>query len=372
MTQSFIVYGFLISTLVLLGRIAKINYNSSSVKERNFWCWEIIFILLTYSVISGIRYDVGVDHLSYLGNYLSPQNSHLEIEFIFYYISNIFIKSGIHFSFYFGFIAFVQLLIILYSFKDKRYLYPFLLFCMISLQFFFMSGGLRQAIVCCGLVFAFNFISDKKLFKFLLFILLSFFIHKSVVFLIPLYFILSHNKDYFPNKWITVLIILVAMFISDFRIWEKLLTYDLSALFNITGYDNYSFDRESVLTTGYEHRKGGRYFVSVILPLIVAFYSNKLKTTYDKKLINILNIYFFGAITAILFYSGGLIFTRLLRYFFFFNFIGVAYLLHYLYSCRKDWNLIVYFLVIILCLLNFYFFLEADHHTQYKFFWDYI
>jgi len=371
MAQSIVIYSFLILSLVLFGSITKINYNYSA-QRRYFWCWEVIFILVIYSVITGVRYDVGVDHLSYLNQYLYPQYKLLEQEFLFSFITNIFNKLGIHFSFYFGFISFIQLLFILLAFKDKRHLYPFLLFSLISLQFFFINGGLRQSIVCCGFVYSLNFISEKKFLKYLIFILIGLFIHKSVVFLIPLYFILSRSIDYFPNKWITVLLIFVAIFISDLRIWEKLLSFDISQLLSITGYDEYGIDRESVLTTGYEYSKGGRFYISAIIPLIVAFFSNKLKINNDIKLINILNLYFLGAITAIMFYSGGLMFTRFLNYFNFFNFIGVAYLLHYLYCNKKIWNLIIYSLVIILCLLYFYFYVAGDHHTQYKFFWDYM
>ncbi len=374
MTQSIIVYGILVISLILLGLVAKINYKETG-KKRQFWCWEIISILLIYSLISGIRYDVGVDYLGYLQIYLDSQHGMSGLhtfEFIFDYIFNIFSKSDIHFSFFFGFWAFIQLLFVLLAFRNKRNLYPYLILCMILLQYFYLSGGIRQAVVCCCFIFATQFITDKKLFKYLIFISISIFIHKSAIFLLPLYFILCFNKDFFPNKWITAVLILVTIPISELRIWENILTFDFYPLLDIAGYETYNLNKEDILTTGYEFRKGGRFYISVILPLLVALYSNKLKEYYGKDLINVLNLYFIGAITAIIFYSSGIVFRRVLMYFFFFDFIGTAYLLHYLSLSHKNFNFIIYVFVTLLCILYFYFFLVSNHHTQYDFYWDYI
>lgn len=73
MVQSIIVYSSLMFTMILFAVYAsKVkNYISSGqVVKKSFWRFEIIFPLLLFAAIFGMRYDVGADHLGYLHGYL--------------------------------------------------------------------------------------------------------------------------------------------------------------------------------------------------------------------------------------------------------------------------------------------------------------
>src|SRR5690554_7517240 len=77
MIQSIIVYSFLMFTMILfvVYTARRNGYISSSglLVKRSFWRFEVIFPLILFAIIFGMRYDVGVDHLGYLEGYLNKE-----------------------------------------------------------------------------------------------------------------------------------------------------------------------------------------------------------------------------------------------------------------------------------------------------------
>ena len=86
---------------------------------RHYWVCIFIFIL-----VSGMRWDVGVDHLSYLEDYLAMQNgSFVErvrgIEPGYLFISQLCAKLGFHYSVYFAVLAFFEIYFVLLAFSNS-------------------------------------------------------------------------------------------------------------------------------------------------------------------------------------------------------------------------------------------------------------
>ena len=109
MLQSFIVYGFTALTLYLLSKNAtKREYYlyQSSRKKLSLWNSEYILLLTIFALVVGMRYNVGVDYLTYLEEYLNLQNDRNTIrdsfEPGFLFITKLFAKLGIHYTFYFS------------------------------------------------------------------------------------------------------------------------------------------------------------------------------------------------------------------------------------------------------------------------------
>ena len=71
MLQSFFVY---ITTGVLLFILGDISYKRDK-KKNTFWTLEVFLLLVVFATLAGLRWNVGVDHLAYLNNYITCANT---------------------------------------------------------------------------------------------------------------------------------------------------------------------------------------------------------------------------------------------------------------------------------------------------------
>ena len=114
--QSIVVYTLFILGLFSLGK----QYSRNTVcivsdgrlivnsKHRSNSQWALVFIIILFSLMAGMRYDVGVDHLSYLYEYLTGDNPYIDKnEFLFSGISSLFYHAHIHPILFFSFLAFL-------------------------------------------------------------------------------------------------------------------------------------------------------------------------------------------------------------------------------------------------------------------------
>ena len=79
----------------------------STINQPSFSRFETIFPLVIFAIVFGMRYDVGVDHLSYLENYIW-QIDNPKFELIFSWITKICRSLNFHYSIYFAILAFIQ------------------------------------------------------------------------------------------------------------------------------------------------------------------------------------------------------------------------------------------------------------------------
>ncbi len=375
MIQSIIVYGSVLFILMKLGRVAAYREKVCMDSTQSFLNWEILLSLLVYSLICGIRYDVGVDHLSYLQSYeyvkegYNPRN---ETEFLFSLFTDLFSKNYIHYSVYFSILAFIQLSLIYYAFKSERYLFPFIIFVFFTSGWFFnFMGGIRQTIVCSIFIYAAKFIKERKLFNYFICIFIGFFIHKSAIFLFPLYF-LSLNKDWFKNRWIQIGLIVLSAVISNLNIWENFIDL-ISWLMTLVGYDDRYIHLDAQLKNSTEEfTRGIRFYAPLLIYILIAFFSPILKNVYKNTKINIYyNLYFIGALSFPLFFNNFLL-KRPMFYFTSLSIITSAYFIHFLWKNLKNnfMNTIIFVTVILLHLGILIAYIASDFHTNYKFFWE--
>lgn len=376
MIQSVFIYGLLIVALMLLGKVAARRENVSVNKEPSFFKPEILLALFLFSFVSGVRYDVGVDYLEYLDNYkmLSfDENMRLNIESGFLWITKFFAEKGIHFSIYFGFLAFVKLFFVYYAFRNERYLYPSLIFVIVTNgTYFTWMNGIRQSLVFCVFILMVTLIKERKVFAYLILLVLGYFIHKSSLLLIPILFLLLVKKDLFKNLWVQVVLLFVAVFLSSTNVWNYFMDYIDKAI-EIFGYeDSYGDIKNKMSLWEQENRKGLRFYFPLLLYFIIAVFSKKLKSFYiNTSIINFYNLYFLGALFSILFYQNVLL-RRPAMYLIYMNIVISSYLLHYLYkSIRTNKrNLFIFILVVFLHLGIFYAYIASNFHTQYHFYWE--
>src|SRR5690554_4193783 len=94
-------------------------------------------------------------------------------------------RNNVHFSIYFGFLAFLQLFFIYRAFKDQRYLYPFLgIVILFGPEFLSWMNGIRQMLAATMFVFAIQFIQKRQLWKYVGTIVLASLFHTSAIVLL--------------------------------------------------------------------------------------------------------------------------------------------------------------------------------------------
>lgn len=170
-----------------------------------FFSRSYLFFFFVFFLFSALRYDVGVDYLSYYKLYEeSVGGIHEKIKepggaYLFYYLKEI----GIPF---FVVNALYSFFILCFAFKFIwRYSpYPFvslLLFYAIGQYYFNTFNAIRQAFVVYLFMDSLNLVVDKRKWIYgLRFIAAAFFVHLSALMLIPLYFFLRRKY----NVWLKI------------------------------------------------------------------------------------------------------------------------------------------------------------------------
>src|SRR5690554_5645859 len=199
--QSILVYSSLIIIMILFslsasGRNSYYYDKDGFVQYKSFWRFDTIAPLFLFAIVFGMRYNVGVDHLNYVYGYLNNIYIGKE-EYLFFFFSDLGWHFNLHYTVYFGILAFIQVFFFFYAFKDERYLYPFLIF------FLFANGEIlswmniiRVGIAMVIWIFSIRFIHERKVILYLLWCIVALLFHKSAIILVALYPALRNGKDY--------------------------------------------------------------------------------------------------------------------------------------------------------------------------------
>lgn len=361
------------------------GYISSSglLVKRSFWRFEVIFPLILFAIIFGMRYDVGVDHLGYLHGYL--QKIHVgKNEPLFFLFAEIGWKLNWHYVLYFGLIAFTQVLFFFYAFKNERYIYPFLVFFLFTNgEWVFWMNGIRQALAMCIWIFSIKYIEEKKLWKYLIWCVVATLIHKSAIVLIVFYPILRNGRDYFKSIPLQLILLGSAFILKEvFYVVFSYIEPLINTYTNILGSDMYSGYNTEVLMESFRKSDGTGlvYLFRIILNVIIILYSKRLKLYYNSKRFNIIYFFFFiGLLTMYVFPVGFISLTRPFRYFYIFPSIMYAFFLYYLFKTklrdtqRGSFHAIIYYGMIFIFLGVFYLSIitsNEDASFWYQFYFD--
>lgn len=293
---------------------------------------ELILLYLIFATICGVRWNVGVDYLSYLKNYdslIQTGYSFQNMEIGFEYITKLFTSLNIHYSFYFAFLGFIQIYFIFKAIKNEPFLYPYIpLLIFLGPYFLSLTNGIRQMIVATAFVYAFNFIKNKNLIKYLLFICLAMFIHKSAIVLIPFYFILKF--DIFKYKYVAFTLLFLSIFISQTDN-SFINIINATYLLKVIGYDSYSENLDYFINNSSIKNFGPRTYCIIINLFFIILFSDKLKQFFKGTLFNICyTATILGGICSIMFMNANHIFLRPLSYLTMSNLFTTSYLLSYL------------------------------------------
>lgn len=358
--------------MVILGKISAIRDRNALLQKKaiiSFFRIEIILLLLIFSFISGIRYDVGTDHLSYLSDYKTLSIDRYEP--IFKYFTILLRSNGFHYAFYFFLLALLQVTLLYYSFRKAKYLYPYIAFVLFFGHYYLSwMNGIRQDVAGCIFFFSTLFIYKKQLIPYLLSCIVAMGFHTSAIILVPLYWILNFKQDYFKNKKIQYCLFLFASYVALKKIDYAEYINPIVEFFLSSSGESYSaYSMGSIAYFGELTTAGnGVVFLSqLIIDLIIIAYSTRLKQEF-KKTSYILHyqLYFTGTFFQTLFINN-LLLCRPFRYFRLFKLVMSAYLLYYLFNHKTLGNFLV---LILLLLLHLIMFVSLVRNVPFTLYWQ--
>ena len=378
MFQTTYVYSSLMLIMILSGYI----YMKRSCGDRNIrTAWfnvDFLLPIICFALLFGVRYDVGNDYESYLEIYDGYSHHSVvrdDLEVGFKLITQLMAESGIHYSFYFSLIAFLQIFLIYYTFRKEGYLFPFLAFMIMSGAFLGWMSVIRQSLVWCLFVYAVPFIKQKKFIPYMLCIAAGYTLHRTALLLLPLYFIFKSGKDLFRNTPLQLSLLFMSLLLSGVSIWSQYLK-NIDVILNLIGLGDRYNNVESVLTLDEDYVYGPRTWLIFLLNIILILYSNKVKDTFSSSNIKIYyNLYFIGSCINLLLVGN----HALQRPFLFFvnmNIIVFSYLLVYLwkYGGKSILHTAAFLLIIAVQLINFgttiYLGDQERMKATYHFWWE--
>ena len=340
--QSIFIYTLFALLLYIVSKKGNTNKTLYNKQFNNFFSlprkyWGCIFI---FSLFSGIRYDVGVDHTSYLENYIDAINGQWlirerGIEEGYYLITMLCSQLYIHPVIYFGFLAAIQLYFLLLAMRDEEQATTYMLVTLVLGGAYLMwMNGIRQIVAAAIFVVAAIQIPQGKLKTFLLLLLFAYTWHHSVIILVPLY-LLKYDRLIWNKRWINLIILAICIIIGNIPSWIGLMTR-LGGLLDFIGYDYY-VERLSDLTDldkMSSHLFGPRKLIQLACNIMIIILYPIVRVAFqDSSKIDIFfKLSFIGMCLFYLFDNTLVVFRRPIEYFTIFILPLIGYTLHYLKS----------------------------------------
>jgi len=339
---------------------------------------SVLLISIFFGVMAGVRWNVGVDYTGYFDLYAGARNVatwfQRDFEYLFAAITKMFSYSGLHFFFFFAMWAFIQIALLLLTFRKECWLFPWLIFVLMANgEYFMWMNGIRQCVAAMILLYSTEFIQKRQLLPFLGCVALALGFHQSAVVMLPFYYILNAKTDVLKFRTVQVVLLALAVY-ADYtylwQAWTDKIEYLLAFLGYGTRYGNLE-SRMDIWTDDLD--RSYRYFFLLALNLVIIILSPKLKAYYRETRFKMFYLmYFIGVVGYYLGYQNRLL-NRFFLYFISYQVVIGAYALNYLWNMRKRKStamLIGVMAVLYLLILGLY--IWSNTATQFKFFWSYI
>lgn len=343
-----------------------------SVKIRDYTKFILIVV---YSLVVGLRYNVGRDYYSYLGWFkqykLSGHYPDVDHEFLYILLSKCLIFVGMHFSWLFIIIAFFQIYFILKALEKIRFITPwYFFFFFTSLLMFSSMNLMRQTIAFTIFFYTISLVSERRFISCAFWLLVAFGFHKSVLLFIWVYPLLHFN--WYKYRFVQFSLLFVVTFVVP-QVLAQLIEKGISFA-GFLGYQYYieNVDEMKVITQdGMTGAGFGKYLFFIIDSLII-FYSEDLRKKYDQNFFSgYYNLYMTGILLERVFASN-FILARANDYLGNFRVLILGFLCYFLFNSYENkfiGRLIVFLLSLVMLL---YFFRGIDNSaagcSPFKFF----
>lgn len=340
MLQSILVYFFMALSMFALAKVpVKRTVNGYVCLWSPSYKIRMILLFVIFAFFSGVRYDVGIDHLSYMSDYNTVMSrgwvyrEDMEAGFVSFML--LFAQIGAHYAFFFGALALVQIVTLYRAFRSERHILPYLGFLIITGGFyFFLMNGMRQALVITIFFAAIPLILKRKFLWYALVIALCYTFHKSAVLLLPLYFVtyLKLDKLMVPRLW-QLLLLIAGLAVSQLNLWQELLKYT-NVIFQVMDYSRY--EDANLIEDSRIENFGARSIIYLLIDLTMILLSPKLRKTFPSKMFGFCYLFYIVYFTMFPVFVSSMAFTRAVNYFAVCRPIVSAYGLFYLFKARKS------------------------------------
>lgn len=260
------------------------------------------FILVLWLIyFSGFRNGLGFDYVSYIArlDYFAEYSVLSWIdEPTFNIIALVIQETLLSNIFYFLALSVVTISLIIPTFY--KYPFPFysILIFLLSPGFGLLQtfNGIRQFAAIAFFFYGSKYIYDKKLIKYIVFFLLGFMFHKSILFLFPLYFIINKNW----NRSILLIVLTISLIFPD------------SLLIVVKSLSNVIGDYSIYLDYNNENTEQSYLFMVLSLGFVFFIFNKRFfkESTF--------NLIFNMAFLCVIFYNfsiSSIIFSRVALYF---------------------------------------------------------
>lgn len=311
MFESLFVYTLLFLVMYACGKtVARREFRyaagSGVYEERGrFFSREMWILVLAFALIFGCRWGVGRDYFRYLLAYtgMVPER----FEFLFQSLTLALKKTGLHFCFYFGLWALLDIVLLYYALRQYKFLFPFLAFFLIFGSYYLpMMNAIRQYLAALVFLNAIPFIIQRDLKRFSICLVVAVLLHKLSVILFVIYPILRYKDDWFRRIWVQLALYFFAVFISfHSEIIIRWVEMPFEWLSNVLGYHVYHY--EALFGEKYNRAKFGNntglgIWVKMFVTLPVIVFNKPMKRYYNSVHFNMLyTLYFVGVISSLLF-----------------------------------------------------------------------
>lgn len=369
MIYSFFIYFFLLISVVVCAKSAKYTLRISYLDIKHATAYILIII---YTLIIGLRYDVGVDYLLYEETFINSTYQHAgfiagnnygTFEPAFSAIIYFFAKLNWSSAWLFISIALLHI-VFLYKFSQQYpYLTPYLFYFYITSSTFFDSlNMMRQATAFFMFLCILHYIQERKLLNYLIAIIIISLFHRSIVIMLPLYFIL--NRNLFPNKLITICLLLISFLFGPYLeslLYNKMFPFIYSISINLAD-SSYLLKRDDLTLSLSDNSLGLAKFIVLGIALCIILKKDSLSDFYKNTSINIFyNLFIIG--TFIYFISDtSITIIRLNAYFFNIQFVMMAFLAYMLIKSSQYKNFIGKMNLIFLFTISLAWFINAILH----------
>ena len=301
---------------------------------------RMILLFAIFAFFSGVRYNVGIDHLSYLSDYNSVISRgwvyREDMEAGFVSFMWLFAQMGAHYAFFFGALALVQIVTLYRAFRTERYILPYLGFLIMTGGIYFLlMNTMRQALVITIFFAAVPLILKRKFLWYALVIAICYTFHKSAALLLPIYFVtyLKLDKLMVPRLW-QLLLLIAGLAVSQLNLWQELLKYT-DSIFALIGYSE-RFSADNITEDGRIENFGARSIIYLLIDLTMILLSPKLRKTFPSKLFGFCYLFYIVYFTLFPVFVSSMAFSRVINYFAVCRPIISAYGLFYLFKAKKS------------------------------------
>lgn len=310
----------------------------SNSEPYRYWGGNIVLLIVLYSFIIGCRYFVGIDYEAYREWYLELQQTGIyprEIEFGYEGLNYLLYYLKAHYAFLFIILAFLQILFFYKSLEKFSFLIPWYIFFFFTYLLMFSSMNImRQTLAYFIFFYALNLAINKQYLRAVLYILLGFSFHKSIVIGVALYPFLGF--DWFKNKYVQIGLLLVLTAFSK-QILDLALQI-AAPVVSVLGYGYYvdNLDYMYEITEEGAVGAGTARILFFILDMSIIWFSVDLKEEFKSiDFYKYYNIYFLGALLDRIVYDN-FILARTNDYLLNFRVLILSFLCYYLFKSTAD------------------------------------